>query len=352
MISNDFNISQDEKSLFENYRSIKNKENKSSSEFSILNQQEKETSIFQVQPFHKLGYNLFGSEETNSYLYEEESSFLFRSEQKTSNGDIQFQTENFLNKKNDIIQDNKPTEKPENNILKEKFIKKENIIIELPKDPKEIREIKNENSLKKKRGRKESKSKEKNKIHSRNSSDNIVTKIKRIVINECLIPWLNNNFLYRNNNCCDKFYKLETKGCISNNKKDFIMPLFDKSLRQFLSEVNNTTKNKKSGGPNINHNKELIHKIFDEGKEIKVIYILNLTFSKLLELFINKNNYPQKGIKLTDNIIYNWKYTLDCFKEKNKNEDIHYLKKLEDLAVNLRDYFDKKIGRTNSKEFK
>ena len=90
-------------------------------------------------------------------------------------------------------------------------------------------------------------------------------------------------------------------------------------MKDILSEIPITTKNKKS---HKFENKFIIEKLYKEEKEEKVIQILDLTFRELFIIFRRKLNYV--GDKEELDIISQKCKVLKLFKDNNY-KDINYL---------------------------
>lgn len=90
-------------------------------------------------------------------------------------------------------------------------------------------------------------------------------------------------------------------------------------MKDILSEIPITTKNKKS---HKFENKFIVEKLYKEEKEKKVIQILDLTFRELFIIFRRKLNYV--GDKAELEIISKKIEDLDLLKDNNY-KDINYL---------------------------
>ena len=112
---------------------------------------------------------------------------------------------------------------------------------------------------------------------------------------------------------------------------------------------------------NKDFNKKNIEKFYKEGKELKVIQILELTFKELFIIFRIKLNLKEdkeeiknitkkiEGLDLISNNNYqDIYYFLDSLKqnnEKDPEETEEYLNKIKNLCCNYENWFECKIGR-------
>ena len=114
------------------------------------------------------------------------------------------------------------------------------------------------------------------------------------------------------------------------------------------------------------YNKKIIEKIYKEGKEIKVIQILELTFKELFIIFRKKLNVKGdeeeiKNIKkkiegldlLDDNNYPDIKYCLEHMRrihENDQGENEEYINKIKNYCCNYESWFVSKIGRIKRKK--
>ena len=112
---------------------------------------------------------------------------------------------------------------------------------------------------------------------------------------------------------------------------------------------------------NKDFNKKNIEKFYKEGKELKVIQILELTFKELFIIFRIKLNLKEdkeeiknitkkiEGLDLISNNNYqDIYYFLDSLKqnnEKDPEETEEYINKIRNLCCNYENWFECKIGR-------
>ena len=208
----------------------------------------------------------------------------------------------------------KNKEKEEKNYLVDN--KEKEIIFKLEKIPKS--EKTNDNLSKKIRkkknncGRKKKSDNNKRK-HNKSCGDNIIIKIKGYFFT-FIRDITKNNFI----NKTLYFRKLPYK-FISKLSKKFNVRLMDMKMKDILSEIPITTKNKKS---HKFENKFIVEKLYKEEKEKKVIQILDLTFRELFIIFRRKLNYV--GDKAELEIISKKIEDLDLLKDNNY-KDINYL---------------------------
>ena len=231
------------------------------------------------------------------------------------------------------------------NIVKDSKIKNEN----LQKKRKRSKNNNIENTEKKIFGRKSKKSGEIGE-HTKNSKDNMITKIKVCLMNSILVL-LNNSFNFLNFNINPsqdkKFLKIDPK-IYTTSKVDENIKMLDLKVKDILS--NNicdkiTTVDK-------NHNKNLIDKIYREQKENNIINILNLTFREFLDLFRGKiSDELKEKLSLIKNIegkFMNMKNFLEKVKEQEKKKDEteeninKYINNLEEMCFNYEKWFNNK----------
>ena len=213
------------------------------------------------------------------------------------------------------------------------------------------RERQNENNqVLKKFGRKNKKSFEEG-THTKNSEDNMITKIKIAIINAILFL-LNNSFIHKDfsTGTSQKFLKIES--CIYKTiKKDVNLEILDLTIRELLSKNISTKYYTKDN----NHNIELIKKIYEEKIETNIINILNLTFRDFLNLFRLKiSKELEKKISVIENIKEKF-MNITVFIEKIKQQEEEngetdekinkYINGLVDLCDHYEDWFNNKKGR-------
>ena len=246
--------------------------------------------------------------------------------------------------------------------------KEKEIIFKLEKIPKS--EKTNDNlskKIRKKRnncGRKKKSDNNKRK-HNKSCGDNIIIKIKGYFFT-FIRDITKNNFI----NKTLYFRKLPYK-FISKLSKKFNVRLMNMQMKDILSEIPITTKNKKS---HKFENKFIVEKLYKEEKEKKVIQILDLTFRELFIIFRRKLNYVgdkaeleiiSKKIEdldlLKDNNYKDINYLIDQIRNKSKNMDEDsdteiteddyekYIKELRYFCCIYEKWFKKKIARNSKK---
>lgn len=208
-------------------------------------------------------------------------------------------------------------------------------------------------------GRKKTTSTDKGK-HNKSSMDNIINKIKGHFFHY-IRDITKKNSINGNIDFKKTSYKF-----ISNLKKDKNEGLFKSKIKDILSKEPISTKNKKS---NKYENKLIIDKIYKEGKELKVIKILELTFNELFIIYRKKLNYfkdkeiinkIEKKINGLDLLINNnyddIDYLIKDIKKRNKTmneiELDEYIKTVLNFCCNYEKWFNDKIGRKSRKSKK
>ena len=196
----------------------------------------------------------------------------------------------------------------------------------------EIEPKKDGNLLGKKCGRKpknEPKNEKDQFTHSRNTTDNIFNKIKRVIFNY-LIEKVNGSlrFTYK------RFLNFNTD--ISQNlKKDYNIELMEKTIKQIFEENTPSNRSDISNEEVKNKNKLIIKEIFDKNEETETIKILNTKFIDLLK---------QEETK---------KYIIDKIKNKvekkgtktNTENSDDYMEKVRYWVENYENWFYEKRGR-------
>ncbi len=246
--------------------------------------------------------------------------------------------------------------------------KEKEIIFKLEKIPKS--EKTNDNLSKKIRNKKNNcgrkkKSDSNKRKHNKSCGDNIIIKIKGYFFT-FIRDITKNNFI----NKTLYFRKLPYK-FISKLSKKFNVRLMNMQMKDILSEIPITTKNKKS---HKFENKFIVEKLYKEEKEKKVIQILDLTFRELFIIFRRKLNYVgdkaeleiiSKKIEdldlLKDNNYKDINYLIDQIRNKSKNMDEDsdteiteddyekYIKELRYFCCIYEKWFKKKIARNSKK---
>ena len=117
-------------------------------------------------------------------------------------------------------------------------------------------------------------------------------------------------------------------------------------MKDILSEIPITTKNKKS---HKFENKFIVEKLYKEEKEKKVIQILDLTFRGLFIIFRRKLNYV--GDKAELEIISKKIEDLDLLKDNNY-KDINYLiDQIRDKSKNMDEDSDTEITEDDYEKY-
>ena len=190
------------------------------------------------------------------------------------------------------------------------------------------------------------------KKHIKFSIHNTINKINAFFINKYII-----DLIKKNSSKNDISLKKLSPNFINKLNKRNIERLLDMKISDIFIEQDISSKY-------INYfkeyNKNLINKIYEEKKEIKVIKILELTFEELFIIFRRKLNDPNDIIKLEE--IKAKIEGLDLLEENNKYKDIEYLikntkkryivtdnyiKEVKRLCLGYVDWFGEKIGRKN-----
>ena len=196
----------------------------------------------------------------------------------------------------------------------------------------EIEPKKDGNLLGKKCGRKpknEPKNEKDQFTHSRNTTDNIFNKIKRVIF-KYIIEKVNGSlrFTYK------RFLNFNTD--ISQNlKKDYNIELMEKTIKQIFEENTPSNRSDISNEEVKNKNKLIIKEIFDKNEETETIKILNTKFIDLLK---------QEETK---------KYIIDKIKNKvekkgtktNTENSDDYMEKVRYWVENYENWFYEKRGR-------
>ena len=246
--------------------------------------------------------------------------------------------------------------------------KEKEIIFKLEKIPKS--EKTNDNLSKKIRNKKNNcgrkkKSDSNKRKHNKSCGDNIIIKIKGYFFT-FIRDITKNNFI----NKTLYFRKLPYK-FISKLSKKFNVRLMNMQMKDILSEIPITTKNKKS---HKFENKFIVEKLYKEEKEKKVIQILDLTFRELFIIFRRKLNLIKDKIDLEiiskkiedldllkNNNYKDINYLIDQIRNKSKNmnedsdtdftEDDYekYIKELRYFCCIYEKWFKKKIARNSKK---
>ena len=170
------------------------------------------------------------------------------------------------------------------------------------------------------------------KRHNKFSKHNTINKINAFFINKYII-----DLIKKNSSKNDISLKKLSPNFINKLNKRNIERLLDMKISDIFIEQDISSKY-------INYfkeyNKNLINKIYEEKKEIKVIKILELTFEELFIIFRRKLNVPNDINKLEE--IKDKIKGLDLIEENNKYKDVEYL--IQEIKSKDRydsDYIDK-----------
>ena len=134
-------------------------------------------------------------------------------------------------------------------------------------------------------------------------------------------------------------------------KKDFNVGLLKTKLKTiFFNDI--STKYKKNA--DINNNKLLIEKIYEEKKETDIIKILELTFEELLNIFRRTiSSELQEKINNIKNFDKNFRYLTDLIEEENiKGESEDYTNQIKYLTNCFENWFNDKKARRNKNDNK
>ena len=149
---------------------------------------------------------------------------------------------------------------------------------------------------------------------------------------------------------------------ISDLQRERNITLLNMKIKDILSE----TPIKINSRIDKAYNKKIIEKIYKEGKELKVIQILELTFKELFIIFRKKLNKKEdeeeikniakkiEGLDLLDN--NNYPDINNCFdslrqnNEEDPKETEEYINKIKNLCCNYETWFECKIGGIREKK--
>ena len=209
--------------------------------------------------------------------------------------------------------------------------------------------------------------------HPKDADDNIIKKINTFYLEE-IRTWLNKSFLddkktnfqtikFRLKNKKGIFMKLSPKLISTKIKKATIMNIINSKFKDLFSTNKISDKYKKIN-PEIN--RELINKIYKEGKEDFVMFILEMNFLDGLNFFNGqikdeeiityfKKNYPYSE-ELIKKFVGNFgkigKLLDKLYKNSDKDEEEtkDYLSKINVLCLNYKESFEKKYDRRENKK--
>ena len=189
--------------------------------------------------------------------------------------------------------------------------------------------------------------------HNKTSEDNIINKIKGYFFNY-IRDITKKNSIYK----VIDFKKLPRE-FISDLSKTKNERLYKMKIKDILSQEKISTKYSTF---QENENELIIRKIYEEGKETRIIKILDLTFEELFIIFRRKLNYHKdeeeieniadkiEGLDLLENNNYcDVGYLIQEIIEKYKDMEYLELEKYVDdvkiLCCNYEKWFNDKIGR-------
>ena len=200
---------------------------------------------------------------------------------------------------------------------------------------------------------------EHNKLGRKFMSENIIRKIKSRFFNYIRYI-IRENSIYKKI-CLNTFLYIIVNSNSDKNKELFNMKIKDIFLEEQKVKIHSRFKK--------DNDKKIIEKIYKEGKEIKVIQILELTFKELFIIFRKKLNVEEdeeeiKNIKkkiegldlLDDNNNYpDIKYCLDVLRSISGNdqeENEEYINKIKNHCCNYEILISEKNKRKRKKEKK
>ena len=130
--------------------------------------------------------------------------------------------------------------------------------------------------------------------HNRFSGDNIITKIKSILVNDChefINSMINNNY---DKDKKEIILKIDYKKNIVSLKRDYNLELLEKPLKYLFSlDVSDKYSSKKE---NKDYNEKIIKEIIEQKKHIEIEdyntikFILNISFNDWIDLFTYKKD--------------------------------------------------------------
>ena len=298
-----------------------------------------------------LAHNTFDFYKSFKNNFEENSIDSFQS---TDDADNKYQRVLFNNKEKDKeLLSNSIKVVTDKEFLNKKR-KKEKIfdIEKTPKEKKMKKIAKNNPNHNHNFGRKK-KTDKNNRKHNKTSGDNIINKIKGYFFNY-IRDITNKNSIYTKID-----FKKLPREFISDLSKSKNERLYKMKIKDVLSEEKISTK---YSTLQENENELIINKIYKEGKETRIIQILELTFKELFIIFRRKLNYLKdeeemeniahkiEGLDLLENDNYfDFGYLIEEIIEKNKNMEEPELEKyvynVKKLCCNYEKWFNVKIGR-------
>ena len=211
----------------------------------------------------------------------------------------------------------------------------------------------NKNEAKSQFGRKtyEDKKIGKKGLHTKDSEDNIIYKIKSFFW-KSLYQFIKSSFIEKKD-----LLKL-TIDVNKKLKKDYNEKLFNKKLKYLFMNTEISIKYKHK---DPSTNKMIISQVYKEKKEIAVMKILDLTYIEAFNIFrrelmnqeisselkmkIEETNFLDRN-KFQDARVFLEKIENQLKKNKEKEEDIiEYKNMIKHLILNLENWFSNKVGR-------
>ena len=186
--------------------------------------------------------------------------------------------------------------------------------------------------------------------HSKYSEDNKMIKIRTFLGNN--IHRLLNGLLEKDKL---KLIKLEPKLFHESLKKDYILKIWNTTLKDIYLTTKISNKYHKLSIYKKDINIKIINKIYNDNTNKEVIQILNLTYGEIFEIFIR--DIKPMSLKLSNKIfdseilnISKFERTTEFFetikyKERTNKEGEKYINEIKDLCLNFINWFHNKKGR-------
>ncbi len=231
-----------------------------------------------------------------------------------------------------------------NNIIDNIIEGNEESLIDIKKD--EGEKIEKEGKIQKGRKTNEDKRKGNNGLHTKESEDNIITKIKTF-FGKSLYQFIKSSFINK-----EDFLKIDSyvNICIS---KDYNEKLFKKQLKDLYRETKISDLYRLK---DLSTNEKIINKVYEGKKEKAIMKILDLTYIEAFNIF--RNNISKElekkieGTKFLDDKKFNnikVFYNKIVQEEQKKGETMgdikQYLIKVNTLVYNFEKWFADKEGR-------
>ena len=174
--------------------------------------------------------------------------------------------------------------------------------------------------------------------HTKNTSDNILKKCKRVLFDNIIAH--SNSYINKYKKKRKEYFelqKLNYKQYIDKLKKEDEMKLFSLKLKDFVSLKINAKCSLKFSE---DYNKIIMKKILEEEKNNEVINsFLNMTFGEWIDIFTLKR-------KLNDNLNFNG--LRDALDKLSKEND-EYFTRFIFYLFNYKNAFKNKVGRNSKK---